>query len=371
MIRWASLGSPLPPSWTPDSLVRITAPILDLPEFTDSKTIIRTGIWDIQLLGYAGIIPGDTMAFTGKVETKVLGNKFVKLIMKDPTFEKIAIDEGVGDCLICRMRITISIMRQNLLSILEKNLPEPMSSLAAGIILGINRGMPRDFYDALVSTGTIHVVAASGYNVAIVAKVVMGALGRLLGRKVSVVFGVVGIVIYIMLAGMSASVVRAGVMGSLALIAVYFGRPTEARRLLWVTVMILLLFYPLMLVDVGFQLSVAATIGILYIQPLFDQWGQRILSRIGWLQATLSDYLYPTLAASISTLPVILWYFGRMSWMSPIVNMLILPVVPLIMFLTSISLFAGSVNLVMGRVVSVILYVPLAWVVWVVELFGQ
>lgn len=262
-----------------------------------------------------------------------------------------------------------------MVGVLEKTLPEPMSSLAAGILLGVKGQMPQAFYEQLVRTGTLHIVAASGFNVMIVASVLMMIMQRLFPRGAAIVAGVAGIWLYVLLSGASASVVRAGVMGSLTLMAYYFGRASEARRILWVSAGIMLIFEPLMMVNVGFQLSVAATAGLLYI----GSWIERLHSRrkssdpcviVGkdpnlrvWIQRFFANYLYPTLSATAATMPVILWHFGRVSLIAPLVNMLILPVVPLIMLLSAFVLLGG-------QVMAYVAYVPLWYTVWVIRLFG-
>jgi len=262
--RWGEGDSPLPPTWTPESSARFTATILETPEYTDSKTIIRKGIWEIKIKGYAVIIPGSRVSFVGKVEPKVLGGKVIKIVMTDPTFEVIGRPQGsplpVGEWII----LILGSWREKWVMILEKTLSSPMSSLAAGILLGVKGQMPYEFYQQLVNTGTLHIIAASGFNVMIVASVLMKMAQVIFRRGVAIGMGILGIVTYVLIAGASASVVRAGIMGSLTLVAFYFGRPAEARRLLFVTAGVMLLASPLMLVDIGFQLSVAATAGLLY-----------------------------------------------------------------------------------------------------------
>ncbi len=356
--RWVGLASPLPSTWTPDSLVRFTAPIIDIPEQTDTKTIVRSGIWYIPLAGYAEIMPGSLVSFIGRVETKVLLGQETRIVMAEPTFEEMTEASPRRLSLVEHLLITLGKWRRGWVVILEKNFPEPMSSLAAGILLGVRQRMPQDFYQQLVTTGTLHIVAASGFNVMIVASVLMVVAGQIWRRGVAIVVGVVGIVVYVLLAGASASVVRAGIMGSLTLIAYYLGRPAEAKRLLWISAGAMLLIHPLMLVDIGFQLSVAATAGILYFVPLIERVA---ISHTRYV--ILKDYLYPTLAATLATAPVILYHFGRVSWISPLVNMLILPVIPLIMGLSALVLVGGPF-------VAWLAYVPLWWVVAVIRWWG-
>lgn len=354
VVRWVTLPSPLPRNWDNTSRLRYTVTILEKPEYTDSKTIVRSGIWYIPIKGYKEIIPGSRVSFEGKVEPKWVMGKVVQIKMIDGKVVVIKHPRGVGIFHPGGVRVALGNLRERWVATLQKNLPEPMASLAAGILLGIKRQMPRDFYDALINTGTLHIVAASGYNVSIVAVVLMGILAKVVSRGTGIAIALLGISAYVFVAGGSASIVRAGVMGSLTLIAYYYGRPSEARRLLWVTVGLMLLYNPLYIVDIGFQLSAVATAGLLYLEP----WMKR-LPQIKFL----SEYLYPTLAATIATLPVILYHFGRVSWISPLVNILVLPVVPLIMGMTS-----GI--LIFGQVVAWLAYPILAYMVWVIRLFG-
>ncbi len=365
-LRYLSIPSPLPESWTPESKIRFTATITEQPEYSDSKTIIRQGMWYLSIPGYAEIIPGSRIAFVGKIEPKLLGGKVVRIIMMDPIFEVVLTKKENHLSIPEKVVIGIQKFRLELVAILEKTLPEPMSSLSAGILLGVRAQMPREFYDALVSTGTLHVVAASGFNVMIVATILMSLFGRVLSRGKAIGAGVAGILFYVVLSGASASVVRAGIMGSLTLTAYYFGREAQARRLLWVTSGIMLLVSPLMIFDIGFQLSVVATAGILYIGPMFSNLA---ISNIGIRKSKiLKDYLYPTLSASAATAPIILFHFGRVSWISPLVNVLILPVVPLIMLLSAIQVGIGMLSLDAAQIVAWINYLPLWWIVRVVLL---
>lgn len=366
-LLWRSMRieSPLPDGWSAESRIRLSVLVLETPDYQDFRTIVRDGIWEVRIKGYAPIIPGERVEFSGPVQPKIVLNKVTKIVMLDPNWGVVSSPDPQTLSLKARFLIKVDEWRERWVSILARTLPSPMAELAAGILLGVKGQMPTQFYQQLISTGTIHIVAASGFNVMVVASVLMSLGQRIWRRSVSIVVGVAGVLVYVMLAGASASVVRAGIMGSLTLIAYYFGRPAEARRILWVTVYAMLLFNPLYIVDVGFQLSVAATAGLLYIEP----WMRNIKSKIlkfsnEWVDGVLQDYLYPTLAATVATMPIILWHFGRLSLISPLVNMLVLPVVPLIMLLSALTLLGG-------QVVAWIAYVPLWWVVGVIRWFGQ
>lgn len=362
--RWGAVKSPLPESWTPGSKVRFTARILEKPELTDSKTVIRQGQWKVQLKSYVPLEVGREYAFVGRVEPELLLGKVTRITMVEPTFEVI---EGASISIWERVVIGVNCLREKLVARLASWLPEPHSSLAAGILLGVRRQMPWEFYQQLVSTGTLHIVAASGYNVMVVARVLMGAVLLVASRGVAILIGIVGILIYVILAGGSAAVVRAGIMGTLTLVAYYWGRPTEARRLLWVTVAGMLIVQPLMLVDIGFQLSVAATAGLLYLEPRLE----KKFGRKGRGGKYLKEYWWPTVAATLATLPVTLYWFGRASLLGPVVNALVLPVTPLIMLLSAVAVGVGALIPALGQVVSYLLYVPLWWMVETIRVFGS
>ncbi|HBD02268.1 MAG: Competence protein ComEC [Microgenomates group bacterium GW2011_GWC1_46_16] len=360
-LRWVSLPKILPTSWTPESVVSFTAPILDKPEQTESNVIIRQGRWYIKLKSDAGINQGDKVRFVGSVIPLLLGGKERQIKMMDPNFEIIERENQRRLSLIEVIQIGLGKWRKKWVTILEKTLPEPMSSLGAGILLGVRGEMPREFYDQLVATGTLHVIAASGFNVMIVAGVLMSLFKRWFSRGVATIVGITGIGVYVGLAGGSASVVRAGIMGSLTLMAYFWGRPTEAKRLLWVAAYGMLLINPLLIADVGWQLSVSATAGLLYLEPKLH----KVKVGLG------AEYIYPTVAASVATAPIIWWHFGRVAWISPIVNLLILPIVPLIMLLAAVVVGAGSLSMRVGQVIGWILYVPLWWMVRVIEWWGN
>lgn len=342
--------------------VRLTIPTIDFPEYTETQTIIKRGKWEVRIKGYTEIMPGEVVMVEGNWDGKKIISDTVTRCHEEQCSEVSLID---------KVLIGISYVRRWAVGRLKTQLPEPMASLAAGILLGIKARMPREFYEALVKTGTLHIVAASGFNVMIVATLLMNIFGKIWKKGVAIAAGIGGIIFYVLIAGGSASVVRAGIMGSLTLMAYYWGRPAEAKWLLWVTAGLMLLVDPMMLTDVGFQLSVVATIGLLYVEPWLEvQIKTQIAKRKTIMQNELTiqsgkwarEYLLPTLAATVATAPVIALHFGRVSVIGIAVNMLILPVVPLIMLLASLALIVPGV--------SYLLYVPLWWVVGVIRMFG-
>ncbi len=255
--------------------------------------------------------------------------------------------------------------------------PEPEASLLAGILLGDDNGLSVSLQQAYKNTGTAHIIAISGFNIAIIAGVFVFLFSRLLGRRRGAIAAVVGILLYTVLVGATASVVRAAIMGGLAILAGQLGRRQNGLNTLFVTAAIMAVINPNTLWDVGFQLSFAATFGlVLYAQPLQD-WFTRLLTRrlplatAQNISAPLSAAMFFTLAAQLTTLPIMAYQFGRISLVSILANPFILPVQPAVMVLGGLAVILSFIYLPLGQVA--------AWVAWpfaaytnrAVELFNR
>ncbi len=210
-------------------------------------------------------------------------------------------------------------------------LPEPQAALLAGILLGVESGIPDDLNTAFSLTGTSHIVAISGFNITIIAGIFAALARRIGGEKRELPIALTGIWVYTLLVGASAAVVRAAAMGSLAIIARRGARRLHGPTSLAAAAWLMSLHNPWVLWDVGFLLSFAATAGLIfYTEPLtrlFLALFTRITSQqtaerlVGWF----SDALIVTLAAQITTTPIIVAVFGRLSLVTLLTNFLILP----------------------------------------------
>lgn len=201
---------------------------------------------------------------------------------------------------------------------IKKLYPEPQASLLSGILIGTRTQMPKDFFNALQKTGTLHMIALSGQNISLVISLIAFLLQGL-GKKLSSVITIITIIIFILFVGPSASVVRAGIMGSLVLLSIIFGRQNLAVVGLGISGILMFVISPQILFDIGFQLSFAATLGIL------------VLCSPPVAKSLLTD-LKVTLAAQIFTFPIILFNFGNLSIVAPLTNILILWTIPILMY---------------------------------------
>lgn len=243
--------------------------------------------------------------------------------------------------------------------------PDPEASLFAGILLGDETGLSADLKTAYNDTGLRHIIAISGFNITIIAGVLLAAFGRWFGARRGAWLAALGIALYTVLVGADAAVLRAAIMGGLALLARQAGRRQWGLNTLAITAAVMAAFNPLLLWDVGFQLSFAATLGILlYTEPMSSWLRSRLAARFRpdraeKLTIGLSEFVVITLAAQITTLPLLLYHFQRLSTVSLLANLLVLPAQPALMVAGGLSVLAGLVLLPFGRLLALFAW-PLA-----------
>jgi competence protein ComEC len=255
-------------------------------------------------------------------------------------------------------------LRHHLHVTVTRLFPEPEASLLSGILLGIESGISPQVRDAFNATGTTHIIAISGFNITIVAGLFLTFFGRLLGSRRGMLSAGAGILVYTILVGADPAVVRAAIMGGLSLAALRLGRRTHGLASLGAAGVAMTAFEPNTVFDVGFQLSFAATLGmILYAEPLqesFQAWLLRrwtlLPARANALADPVGEYFLFTLAAQVTTLPLTIFYFHRLSLASVLTNPAILPAQPAVMVVGGLATLAGSLWIPLGQ--------PLAWVAW-------
>ncbi len=243
---------------------------------------------------------------------------------------------------------------------LAQVLPEPEAGLAAGILIGLRDRVDRDLAAAFTTAGVSHVVAISGWNIAIVAAAVAAIAGRL-GRRRRSVVTMLTIVGYVAFAGASASVVRAAVMAGVVLLARETGRAGRAAAALGWAAALLLVADPKLIGDAGFQLSSLATAGLIAWATPLTAWIESIGR--GRLPHWLAESLGVSLAAQAATLPVVLVSFGRLAILAPVVNLCVVPLVAPAMAVGLVALAGGAAVLAGApAMVGAVLAAP-GWVI--------
>ncbi len=249
-------------------------------------------------------------------------------------------------------------LRQRGVDALYQLYPAQEAALLAGILLGDESGLSAAMKEAFNTSGTRHIIAISGFNISIIAGIFLSGFSRWLGQRRGLVLAALAIGAYTLLVGADAAVLRAALMGLLGLLALRTGRQAYALNSLAAAAGLMALLNPHVVWDISFQLSSAATLGlILYAQPLNDWLGTVLQPRLprAWLQriqGPLNDYLLLTLAAQITTLPLLLYHFGRLSLVSLPANVLVLPFQPALMILGGASLLLGMLWLPLGQVLA-------------------
>jgi len=248
-------------------------------------------------------------------------------------------------------------------------LPEPQSSFLAGLLIGAKRAIPDDLQSYFNKTGTTHIVAVSGYNVTIIAVFLMLIFQNLgLGRKKTFWVILAFLLVFVILTGLQSSCIRAAIMAAVVLLANYLGRLNKIKNVLALTIVLMLILNPKILIyDLGFQLSFLATLGLVYLNPVLSNLLRIEKIKNGFLKLILGDYLLTTVSAIILTQPIIMFTYGKISLIAPIANILILPFVPLAMFLGFMTGILAIIWTGLGWVMGWSIWLVLTYIIWVLE----
>lgn len=255
--------------------------------------------------------------------------------------------------------------KQRLIEMTADIFPAPESGLITGILLGPRNHIPDELYEAFKSSGTSHIIAISGFNIAILAALISTICLRTFGKWRGALIAIITITFYALLVGGSASVVRASIMGALAILAQLIGRRQAGVNTLALTAFGMLLFNPLLLWDVGFQLSFCATLGLVWFAGPMQEWfkvkAAHYIPQAYPQKAAdwTGEYVLFTIAAQITTLPLLAYHFHRVPLVSLLANPLVLPAQPPLMIGSGLALVAGLIWLPLGRVAGA-LTVPFA-----------
>ena len=322
-----------------------------------------------------GFVYGDKLRFTGQlVEPKNFitdtGRQFdyVDYLLKDdifyqmfyPQVEKIGGGEGFW------LQEKLFGLKNSWLEHINALLPEPHSSLAGGLVVGAREGLGEKWQMLLRRVGIIHIVVLSGYNVTLVAENITKFFSFFLSRYLGLGLGSLGIVLFTLMVGVGPSVVRASVMALIAILARFSGRLYSVGWALLLAVFLMVLHNPKILVwDPGFQLSVLATVGLIYFSPTVEKRLNFVPVKFG-----LRSIVSSTLATQLFVLPWLLYKMGQLSLVALPVNILVLFFIPVTMFLAFAAGLVGFLSLIIAKPLAWLAYVLLAYELKVAELFG-
>jgi competence protein ComEC len=231
---------------------------------------------------------------------------------------------------------------------IRRYLPEPQGSLAVGVLLGGSGGLDAEFRMQLQRSGLAHLMAIDGYKQVVVA----GALGafsvRLLGARLAAVPILFGITGYTLLTGAHPSAIRAALMVGLATLASLTGRVADSLTSLLLAAVVMALVEPRILLDIGLQLSLSATLGLILLWPSLRRW-------VHGIPRWVAEPAGLTVAVTLSTLPVVLSVFQLVSLVSPVAHILAAPLLPLVLAGTALLALVSPFEAVAT---------PVGWFAW-------
>ena len=290
---------------------------------------------------------------------RYLANQDIYFMIKNADIEIIS--HGNGN----KIKSQLYKLRGFFMRNINKVIPMPESDLANGLVLGARGGFDQETNNEFISTGTIHIIALSGYNVSIVAENVMKFFSLIFSQVVSIIFGIVIILLFIIMTGASATAIRAGIMATIMLLGRMTGRNYLAGRALVIAGLSMIAYNPRVLVDMSFQLSFIATGGVLFITPKVMKWFTFLPMRF-----KIRETMATTVAATIAVLPILLHLTGVLSLVSIPANILILLFIPTTMFFIFITGMSGFISPLLAIPFGFISYIILLYILSIIHFLG-
>jgi competence protein ComEC len=362
--------------------ITLEGTISNEPDVRETSQMLKVKVLDSTVLVTTKRYPEysylDKIKITGKLEVPMVADDFnyKNYLMKDHIYSVMAFPK-IEVFLIKHEHNIFSYIYEKILFAKQKiresiqhNFSPPQSSILEGTILGDNGAMTKDLKDKLNITGLRHVIAVSGTHVVILSSIIMTLLLAIgLWRGQAFYIALIFIVIFIILTGLPASGVRAGIMGGLFLWAQKLGRQSVGSRVIIIACAGMLVINPLLLFyDIGFQLSFLAVMGLIYLEPFIKNLIKKVTKdKAGELVGIIST----TFAAQIFTLPIMIYNFGNISFVSPITNLLVLPIVYWLMVFGFIASIIGIFSNIFGFIFSIPCWLLLTYFVKIIDIFSQ
>ncbi len=380
-----------------EGIVEIQGMIAEEPDISAKSCLLKLSASEIDIDGerkeVSGValvrVPrypiyhyGDVLQVTGKVQTppqfedfdykSYLAQQGIYSVIYYPRVELL--DSGKG----LKPLQWIYSLRGRLSTSLARALPEPQSSLAQGILLGIRSNIPDSLSQAFSRTGTAHLLAISGLHIAIVIGMILSFAILVFGRQRSIYIwlALIAIWLYALLTGMHPPVIRGAIMGSLFLIAGYLGRQRSTITALAFAAAVMVGIQPQILWSVSFQLSFLAMTGLIFLYPYFQAWGRKgttALFRDREAMATagsvVTDGFAITLAAIVAVCPLIAYNFGVVSLVGLPATFFSLPALPAIIVTAALVAFVGLFAPCIAQLLGWLAWLFLSYLLLVVQGF--
>jgi len=324
----------------------------------------------VKIQTYPSFDYGDIINFEGMIKrpepaeyADYLAKEGIFGITSFPKTELIAKNQGSV------IKSSLFKLKEKIIVNFQKTLPAEKSVFLAGITLGERAEFSKEFKEAMSKSGTTHLVALSGYNITIIVLAVFGLFNWFLSRRLTFILTTLVIFGFVLMAGAEASVVRAAIMGFIALLAKQIGRIHSVRNAIVLAAFFMILINPKVLYfDVGFQLSFLALLGIVYLAPAIRKFF-RFSEESGFL--FWRDNFFTTFSAQLGVAPLLILNFGQFSLSSLLANVLILSAIPLTMslgfILTGLGFLSDYLALFFGWFITLFL----SYEIFVIKFFGK
>ncbi|MFH1656414.1 MAG: ComEC/Rec2 family competence protein [Candidatus Nealsonbacteria bacterium] len=353
--------------------------VLEYNNFEKEKVLITVG-------KYPKYKHGDRLKVKGKLQTPIIFDDFnyKDYLSKTGIYSVIYYPEIKTQNSQYRDRVSIfsrfyrrvlgfkEVLRKNI----YQNLEYSQAFILGAMILGDKNRIPQEMKEKLNIAGIRHITAVSGMHIVILSSILMSLLiGLGFWRGQAFYFSVILIFLFVVMTGLQVSAIRAGIMGMLFLLAQKVGRKSISSRTIVIVGSVMLFFNPLLLLgDVGFQLSFLAVIGIINFGPILKNLFQKLYPnflRKNKIIININNILIMTFSAYIFTFPILIYNFGQVSLVSPLTNILILPIVPLIMIFGFIFVFLGMIWSFLGLIFSIPVWFLLFYLLKITDFFSK
>ena len=347
--------------------------VLDMSDVCPSDLTLR-----VKTLAYPRFRFGDLVSFSGKLNQPFnfksgdgrsfdykgyLAKDDIFFEMKSASLTKIS-DENLG--IWDSLSSGLFAIKRRFVRNLDMVLGEPQSALAAGLVVGEKSALGPQLLEDFRTAGLIHIVVLSGFNITVVAAALRRMLS-LLPRVWGIIIGGIGMILFCVLVGGGSTVIRSCLMGSMALFADLSRRDYSVVRALLFSGLVMVIQSPsILLHDPSFQLSFLATLGLILLASPIEK-------HLGWIpdKFGMRSTVASCFATQIFVSPFILYMMGQLSIIGVVVNILVLPFIPITMLVVFLTGATGFISLVVSQVFGWGAHLLLAYELFVVQNFAR
>ena len=323
---------------------------------------------------YTPVKYGDRIIVTGKLEKPGLIDSpagefdYGKYLAKDDIYWTLdfasieVVSHGEGNTL----KSALFRIKRNFVEHIKRILPEPHASLLSGLLVAGKDSMPKDILEEFRRAGVVHIVVLSGFNIMLIADFLRKVTFFVFPRG-ALTTSVIGIILFTIMTGAEATIVRAAIMALIVILAKGLGRGYSVPRALALAGFLMLLQNPKILVfDASFQLSFLATLGMIYFVPVIEK-------RLKWIteKGKLRETISQTLGTQAAVFPLLILSVGSFSPVFLPANVLILPLVPWTMLIGFLTTLLSYTSVHIALPLAFVSHLMLSWILFVANLLGS